>query len=57
MPNEVMTTAEVAKAAGVTAQAVRLWVASGRLKPWRTLATGHLFDSGDVAAFLAKRAA
>jgi excisionase family DNA binding protein len=51
------TTGDIARQAGITRQAVHLWVADGKLVPVLEVGRTRLFDADDVDRFLAERGA
>ena len=55
MQTEILTASDVAKLAGVTPAAVRVWADSGRLKAVRTVGGVRLFTREDVDRVIAER--
>jgi phage terminase Nu1 subunit (DNA packaging protein) len=53
---KLLATSDVARMAGVSADAVRLWARSGMLRAHHTAGGMRLFDEALVLRFLAKRA-
>ena len=49
------TTGDIARQAGISRQAVHLWVADGKLTPVLEVGRTRLFDAADVDRFLAER--
>ena len=55
--SELLSTGDVARLIGVSADAVRLWERSGRLPATRTAGGVRLFAREDILRFAAERAA
>jgi DNA-binding transcriptional MerR regulator len=55
MDGELLMTADVAKLAGVTGEAVRAWERHGKLRAIRTLSGVRLYYRAQVQAFITER--
>lgn len=53
---KIYSSGEVAQIFGVTAETVRWWVRTERLKAWKTQSGLHIFTASEVERLKAKRA-